>query len=259
MPAMPSRRIRRGVLGALCAAAVLSLPACSVLNSSDGAESGGTAAEKSGPFAGLSGPEIAKKAIAANLGASSMTVTSDAEEAGVHTASDVAMNQKGDCTGTQTTDEGTLTLTMIDSVFYQKLDEKSVRSQNKGESASDTDNAVKVLANLWTKEGSDTPEAKDNADFCDLHALLTSLQGAGALARKGAVTTVNGQEAITLTEKDSKGTYTMYVATTGDPYLLKYVVKDAKPSTLGFSDFNKPVPAKVPADKDMVDTSQLES
>ncbi|QIQ04464.1 hypothetical protein [Streptomyces liangshanensis] len=249
--------LRRSALGAVCAVAVLTLSACGIL---DGDTSGGKdkpTEDKSAPFAGLSGPEIAKKAVAANLAASSMTVHSDSRADGDHTVFTVAMSRQGDCTGTQTiNDGGVLTLTRVGGDSYQMLDEELVRADNKGQPKEEVDNAVKVLADLWTKDSPE--EAKQNADFCDLHSLLSSFQGAGSLAQKGPVTTVDGVPAITLTESDTEGTYTMYVATQGKPYLLKYVEKTKKdPGTTAFSDFDKPVPAKAPAKKDMVDVSLL--
>jgi hypothetical protein len=44
----------------------------------------------------------------------------------------------------------------------------------------------------------------------------------------------------------------MYVAAEGKPYLLKIDQKGGdEPGTIGFSGFNKPVPAEKPADKDI--------
>jgi len=261
MPAA-TPRLRAAILGALGTVAVLTLSACGGAGETGSAGTAGAGAvgaktgAKTDPFGDLSGPEIAKKALAANLAATSMTVYSDSRDGADHTVQTMAMNRDGDCAGTQTiNDEGTLTLTTVGSTTYQKLDEKSVREQYKDQSTTDADNAVSVLADKWTK---DTPaEAKENADVCDLHALLTSLQGVGSVSTKGALTTVGGQQAITLTENDSDGTAILYVATKGEPYLLKYVEKTKTPTTTSFSGFNEAVPAHVPAAKDMVDESKL--
>ncbi|MEV5619036.1 hypothetical protein [Streptomyces bacillaris] len=48
------------------------------------------------------------------------------------------------------------------------------------------------------------------------------------------------------------------MATKGEPYLLKVTGKGGdEPGTLDFSDYDKPVNAKAPADKDVLDLDEL--
>ncbi|MEU3184337.1 hypothetical protein ABZ707_09000 [Streptomyces sp. NPDC006923] len=256
-----SPRVRRGVLGALCAVAALTLPACGPLGQDakdPGKPAGSRTDKKPAPFADLSGPEIADKAVKATRGASSLTLKADLRdpEEG-HIVFDMALSTKGDCTGTLSmNDEGTVIITKVAKTVYMKYDEEFLRAQGKGEPKADTDAVVKMLANRWVKTDASSADAKDFTGFCDLDQLLSDYEG-GSLARKGPLSTVNGRPAMSLKEVDAKDTYTIHVATEGEPYLLKIVSTGSDPATMVFSDYNKPVPAKAPTDKDILDLDKL--
>ncbi|MFD5032419.1 hypothetical protein ACFVWX_19005 [Streptomyces sp. NPDC058220] len=259
------RRIRRAVLGTLCVAAVLTLPACGPLgqDSKDPKTTGKTTGKggeekKAAPFADLSGPEIAEKASKATRGASSLTLKADLQDTEEgHIVFDMALSTKGDCTGTMSmNDEGNVIITKVGKTVYMQYDEEFLRAQAKGEPKAETDAVVKMLAGRWVKTDATSPDAKDFVTFCDLDELLSAYEG-GSVARKGPLGTVNNQPTIALTETDGKDSYTMHVATEGEPYLLKVVSTGTDPGTMIFSDFNKPVPAKVPADKDILDLDNL--
>ncbi|MEV7678235.1 hypothetical protein AB0O64_06720 [Streptomyces sp. NPDC088341] len=258
-------RIRRGALAALCTVAVLTLPACGATGS-DGKDpgtkkSGASTSEgsdrpsgKPDPFADLSGPEIVEKSFTAIRAASSLTLHADTKEDTGTVLTDMALNRKGDCAGTMSMNgEGTATVSKLGPTVYMKFDEKMLRAQGKGQPKTETDAVVGMLADRWVKTDAKAPDAKDFVGFCDLDELLGEFENGDSFARKGPLSTVNGQRAITLTETDGTSDYTMYVATEGEPYLLKIVVKGKDAGTMLFTDFDKPVQAKVPADKDIVD------
>ena len=250
--------MRRSTLAALCLTAVtatVTLTACGT------GGPGGSAGDKpKAPFADLSGPQIANKAMKATRGASSLTVKGDAADGdGGQISLDVALDKRGECTGSMgMAGEGKVDLIKTGSTVYLKSDEAFLRAQSEGESKADTDTVVKMLAGRWMKSKADSPDVKDMADFCDLDSMLADFKSNDTIARKGKATTVDGTPAFTLTETDGKDEYTLYVATEGKPYVLKLVTKSAKePGTLTFTGYDKPVNATAPADKDVVDLDKL--
>ncbi|SCG00227.1 MULTISPECIES: hypothetical protein [unclassified Streptomyces] len=263
-------RIRRGALAALCTVAILTLPACGATGS-DGKDGGKDAkdpdkssssksnsGEKPEPFADLSGPEIAEKSFATVRAASSLTLKADVKEGTGTVVTDMALDKKGDCAGTMSMNgEGTATVSKVGATVYMKFDEEMLRAQGEGQPKEETDAVVKMLADRWVKTDAKAPDAKDFVGFCALDELLAEFEDGDSIARKGPLTTVDGQQAITLNETDGASDYTMYVATEGKPYLLKIVVKGKDAGTMAFTDFDKPVPAEVPADKDIVDLDGL--
>ncbi|MEV2251168.1 hypothetical protein AB0I94_11395 [Streptomyces sp. NPDC050147] len=257
------RRTRRTTLAAVClaAAATTGLAAC-------GTETGGSqkkeqgkvkeAEKEAGPFPGLSGPDIVDKAVKATTGASSLTVKGSVPDEAGDIELDMAFDTKGQCAGTMGMGgEGSLDLITTARTVYMKYDEKFLRAQGKGEPAADTQAAVDTLADRWVKTSATDADAKDIASFCDLDVLLAPFKDVNSAARRGKTTTLDGTPALTLTESDGKDRYTLYVATEGEPYLLKVVNETAKtPDSLAFGDFDKPVDAKPPAG-DVVDIDKL--
>ncbi|MEV0094771.1 hypothetical protein [Streptomyces sp. NPDC050738] len=202
------------------------------------------------------GGHLATQSIKANRAATSFTVkgnVSDPKEGDITV--DLAIDHKGDCKGTIALDgQGSMGLIKTGRTVYMSYDEKLLRAQSKGEPKKDTDAAVKMLVGHWVKSTTSDADIKDLAAMCDIDELLGTFDPTDTAADKGEDTTVDGQKAATLTEKDGKETYTMHVATEGTPYLLKLNVAGGdQPTTLAFSGFNKPVGAKAPAKKDIVD------
>ena len=235
--------MRRTALAALCiaAAATFSLTGCL------------PGEEKSNePFSGLTGGEIADKAVKATSDADSLRMKGEMqdESAGGTINLDMALNKKGDCAGTIGMKDGKTELINTGDTIYMKYDEAFLRAQSKGESKADTDAAVAMLAGKWTKMAVKGQDAKDIASFCDLDSVLGGAAAVNSDATRGRTTTVDGTPAIVLHEKDGKDQYTLYVATEGKPYLLKIDSTSAKdPVHLTLGDYNQPVPAKKPAGK----------
>ncbi|MBJ6639014.1 hypothetical protein H4K36_16100 [Streptomyces sp. DHE7-1] len=241
--------MRRTALAALCliAAATAGITGC--LPGQDKADS-----KPKGPFAGLSGGEIADRALKATTGASSLRMKGDvADDESTGTIGlDMALDKKGECAGTMSMGgQGKADLVKTGSTVYMKYDEAFLRAQSKGESKADTDAAVDMLAGKWTKMAVKGQDAKDIAGFCDLNSVLAGAGDVSSDATRGKTTTVDGTPAIVLHEKDGKDRYTLYVATEGKPYLLKVdSASGAKePVHLSFGDFDQPVPARKPAGK----------
>ncbi|WP_128375879.1 hypothetical protein [Streptomyces cavernae] len=236
--------MRRTALAALClaAAAITGLTGCL-----PGAEPK-AAAEPEGPFAGLTGGEIADRAVEATSNASSLRMRGDITEDGQPMSLDMALDRKGRCAGSMALKkEGKADLIKSADTLYMRYDEAFLRAQSKGEPKAETDAAVDMLAGKWTKMSAKGTDAKDMAGFCDLDTVLADFDDVSSDAARGKTTTVDGVPAIVLNEKDGADRYTLYVATEGKPYLLKVVSHSAKdPGTVTFTDYDKPVPAETP-------------
>ncbi|WP_225822308.1 hypothetical protein [Streptomyces naphthomycinicus] len=243
--------MRRTALAALC------LAAAATAGLTTGCQPGQNSADSKpkGPFAGLTGGEIAQRATKATRGASSVRMKgriADDESKGTIEI-DMALDRKGSCAGTMSMDgQGKADLIRTGSSVYMKYDEAFLRAQSEGESKADTDQAVAMLAGKWTRMSVKGQDAKDLASFCDLDSVLGGVSdGDTAGTARGKTARVDGTPAITLTEKDGKERYTAYVATEGAPYLLRLdsASGSEEPEHLTFSDYGQPVPAKKPAGK----------
>jgi hypothetical protein len=81
---------------------------------------------------------------------------------------------------------------------------------------------------------------------------------------KGESTRIDGRKALGLKvtdPSDKEGTYTFYVATEGEPYLLKAVYKGGEGgkqlTTTSFSDFDEPLDIRPPASAEVLDMSEF--
>ncbi|WP_327429293.1 MULTISPECIES: hypothetical protein [unclassified Streptomyces] len=240
--------MRRTALAALCLAAAATAGLTGCLSGENKADS-----KPKGPFAGLTGGEIADRAVKATTGANSLRMKGDVpdDEDGGTIGIDMALNKKGECAGTMSmAGQGKADLIKTGDTVYMKYDEAFLRAQGKGQSKSETDGVVELLAGKWTKMSATGSDAKDIAGFCDLDSVLADAENVNSDATRGKTTTIDGTPAIVLHEKDGKDRYTLYVATEGKPYLLRVDSTSAKdPGTLTFSEYEKPVPAEKPAGK----------
>ncbi|CAL9540454.1 hypothetical protein [Streptomyces sp. enrichment culture] len=266
--------MRRTALAALCLAAVAAagLTGCAGEGransgtSRDSAEQSPAEERKSSrkpkeePFAGLTGGEIAERALKATTGASSLRMRGDVpdEETGGTLRIDMALDEQGDCAGTLGMDgEGEAELIKTGDTLYMKYDEAFLRAQSEGEPRADVDAAVALLAGKWTKTSAKGADAEEIAGFCDLDLVLGDLEDGRSEATRGKTTTLDGTPAITLEEREGGDRFTVYVATRGEPYLLRIdSASAADPGSLSFTDYDEPVPARKPAG-DVLDLDAL--
>ncbi|MFE1234830.1 hypothetical protein [Streptomyces sp. NPDC059442] len=250
--ALTHHRTRRTVLaGALCAALALGVAACGPFSDK---------AEAKGPFGDLTGPQIANKAIAATKTADSLTLDLAAKTTDGPMKAHLSLDTRGRCAGNLTVGPtGTAELVKADDKdAYLRFDEAFLREQAKGEDAATQEAVLKELKGRWVKTPVTDPDAKDSLELCDLKALLGEFETGANLAVKGKETTVGGKKALMLTQALDAEKTTLYVATEGTPYLLKIVTAGGdEPGTIAFSDYGKPVDAKVPPAKDVLDEKAL--
>ncbi|MEU3659471.1 hypothetical protein AB0E77_06845 [Streptomyces sp. NPDC032940] len=245
----------------LAAAATAALTGCQSGKDDNGSGTSGSPATASAskpaspsapadPFAGLTGAEIADRAVKATTGARSLRMTGDVpdDESGGTIRIDMAMDRQGECAGTMSLDgRGEAELIRTGGTLYSKYDEAFLRAQSEGEPAADTDAAVALLAGKWTKMAATGQDAEDMAGFCDLDGMLGEMEGAGEDVTRGETTTLDGTPALVLHEKDGADRNTLYVATEGKPYLLRFDSASATdPGTMTFSAYDEPVNAKAP-------------
>lgn len=249
-------RLRRTALAAtLCAAVALGASAC-------GPFSGGGSddAKAAGPFGDLSGPQIVNKAIGATKTADSLTLDVALKTTDGPIKAYLATDVRGRCAGTMTVGAtGTAELLKPDAkAVYLRFDEAFLKEQAKGESAEVQAAVIKELKGRWVKTDAKDPDAKESLALCDLKSLLSEFEQGANMAVKGEETTVGGKKALMLTQGFGSEKTTLYVATEGKPYLLKIVTAGGKePGTIAFSDYDKPVQAKTPPAKDVVDEKEL--
>ncbi|MGC2999071.1 hypothetical protein ACPF8X_12055 [Streptomyces sp. G35A] len=212
------------------------------------------------PFAGLTGGEIAERALEATTGAASLRMKGDIpdEESGGTIHLDMALDKKGDCAGTMGLgDQGEAELVKTGDTLYMKYDEAFLRAQSEGEPKADVDATVTLLAGKWTKTSAKGADAEDIAGFCDLDLVLGGARDGDSDAARGKTTTVGGTPAIVLRERDGKDRYTLYVATEGEPYVLRVdSASAADPGSVTFTDYGRPVPAGKPSG-DVLDLDSL--
>ncbi|WP_327403482.1 hypothetical protein OG194_27555 [Streptomyces sp. NBC_01288] len=249
--------MRRTALAALCLTTVAAVGLTGCLPGEDKADS-----KPKGPFAGLTGGEIADRSLTATTGASSLRLKGDIpdDESGGTIVIDMALDKKGECAGTLSFEgKGKADMVKSGDTIYMKYDEAFLRAQSDGESKADTDAVVDMMAGKWTKMSAKGADAKDIASFCDLNSMLGDAADGNSDATRGKTTTLDGTPAIALHEKDGKDSYTLYVATEGKPYVLRIDSVSAKdPGTLTFGEYEKPVPAKKPTGK-ILDLDKLGS
>ncbi|MGW7453733.1 hypothetical protein [Streptomyces sp. NPDC054787] len=210
----------------------------------------------SGPFPDLSGSQVADKSVTALRGASSLTVSGKVWDEGKAMQLNMAVSKSGDCKGTISSDEGSFELIRNAEFVFVKADEPFYRSQLKDLPKEQADEAVKQLAGHWLKSKGDDEDSKELSALCDLDELLKEFDESKG-AKKDGVTTVNGQEALTLTTQTADGTETLLVATHGEPYLLKASTTGEEPGEITFTGFDKPVKADAPTGADVIDADQL--
>ncbi|MFG2977552.1 hypothetical protein ACGFYY_31760 [Streptomyces sp. NPDC048331] len=210
----------------------------------------------SGPFADLSGSEVADKSVDTLRGAASLTVSGKIWDEGKPMELNMAVSKSGDCRGTIAGQEGSFELIRSGELVFIKADEPFYRSQMKDMPKDEADAAVTMLAGHWLKSKASDADSKELASLCDLDELLKDFDDSKG-AEKGEVTSVDGRKALTLTTKTDEGTETLLVATEGKPYLLKASITGKEPAEVSFSGIDKPVNVEAPTGKDVIDADQL--
>ncbi|WP_461008597.1 hypothetical protein [Streptomyces capparidis] len=268
--------MRNSVLAAACAAAVVGLAACGD-SSSDGGNGGGAdgrpaaapAASSPAPaspsaspsrsasaLSGLSAREIADRASRATTGADSVTVDFDGVLDGSPTKLHLALDREGECAGEMTMGEGRAEIVKTGGTAYMKFDEPMWRSV--GSTPEEAATMQELIGDRWFSAPASGSDGSDLTAMCDLKELLSGFGESGTSAAKGEESEVGGVPVISLVEKDGAETTTGYVATEGEPYVMRIVSAGGdEPVTVTFADYGKPVAAQAPPAADVIDLAEL--
>ncbi|ANB04653.1 hypothetical protein SAM40697_0691 [Streptomyces ambofaciens] len=220
---------------------------------------GGDSGGESEPFDGQSADDIAAKAVEATRQAKSMHVKGDTRlEDGSTVTIDVSVDREKNCQGTIGAADTRADVRHTEATLFLRGDEQYWQNALKQQ----PDAARKMAPKLQGKWVKMPANDAATAGVCDKQGFIAAMdedkserQG----MKRGDTTEVNGEEALRLTKKNASGeTLALYVATEGEPYILKSETEGGKnPGSVTFGDYGKPVsPEQPPADQ-TVDMKEL--
>jgi hypothetical protein len=189
--------------------------------------------------ASKSANSIVAAASAATAGAKTFTYGGTTQQGGSSTNFKVSVSSAGKGTGTITISGQPVKLVKIGNTVYFSST-KAFWDKSAGAGAGS------LFGTRWVAVPS------TDSDFAGINSLLDSSQVAaqfsdtsGTTFAKGKTSTINGQKVIAITGKDSADSSggTVYVATTGKPYIVKV---SGGGTSLTFSNYNKPVNPSTP-------------
>ncbi|MGW4894312.1 hypothetical protein ACWEQL_18875 [Kitasatospora sp. NPDC004240] len=207
----------------------------------------------------LTAEEIEQKAKDALASAKSVRIKGEItmEEEGTIKI-DVALDTKGQCTGSMTMaglgsfemiSDGTQTWVKPDESFWNGIDEKGA--------------AAELFKGRYLSGVNDDPQMKQMASVCNLTEFTKQITEPGSSEKvtKGTAGTVNGLKTFSLNMVDEDGQPgVLHVATEGAFYPVRIEQTGGKePGKVDFTDYDKPVEVKAPAPENVVDVSKLKS
>lgn len=115
--------------------------------------------------------------------------------------------------------------------------------------------AAQLLDGKWLKASATSGEFASFNSLANMRQLIDTTLAAHGVLTKGAKSTVNGQQAIAITDTNKTGT--LYVATTGKPYPIAITKGGSESGKIAFSNWNQPVTITAPSNS--VDLSELKA
>ncbi|CAL9351808.1 hypothetical protein [Streptomyces sp. enrichment culture] len=216
---------------------------------------GGDSGDEGKPFEGQSADDIAAKAVEATRQAKSMHVKGDTRlEDGSTVTIDVSVDQQKNCQGTIGAGGTRADVRHTDATLYLHGDEQywqTALEQQPGAARKLQDKWVKMPANDATTAG-----------VCDKQGFVAAMdedESERQGMKRGSTTEVNGEEALKLTKDASGGEkLTLYVATEGEPYILKTTTEGGKnPGSVTFSEYGETVDPEQPPAGETVDMKEI--
>ncbi|MGK4579099.1 hypothetical protein [Kitasatospora sp. HPMI-4] len=216
------------------------------------------------PAADADAEQLLEKAKAAMAGLTAQTLDGTVEKDGAKVTVHLAMDKKKNCTGTVTVPlEGGFEILRNEAGTWIKPDRtywKTIATKN------GSPKAGPVLAELF--RGRYLAGAQDDKsvmgvtdEVCGWMGMFTQVAGKPSRVVKGDVTTLlTPVRSVLLAAKDESGSSSFYVATEGEPYMVRMERSFAgHHSRLDFSDFNKPVTVTAPRADEVVDYSEFQA
>ncbi len=220
---------------------------------------GGDSGDEGKPFEGQSADAVAAKAVEATRQAKSMHVKGDTRsEDGSTVSIDVAVDQEKNCQGTIGAGETRADVRHTEATLFLRGDEQYWQTALKQQPDAARE-MVPKLSGRWVKMPANDATT---AGVCDKQGFIAAMDEDKSQRRgmkRGDTTEIDGKEALKLTKEQASGeTLALYVATEGEPYILRSTTEGGKnPGTVDFADYNKPVsPEQPPADQ-TVDLKEL--
>jgi hypothetical protein len=197
-------------------------------------------AASSNGVASKSAKQIVSAAASATNGATSFTYGGTTRSNGTPTGLKASLSASGDGQGTLTSSGQPVKLIKVGDTLYVSST-TAFWTKNLGAAAGAT------LGSQWVAVSS------GDTDYSGIAALFDAQQITGQFLStssgtftKGKTSTVNGQPVIAVVNKAGSTVNTIYVATTGKPYLVKLSSPGSNGGTLTFSSYNKPVNVTAP-------------
>jgi hypothetical protein len=246
---------------AASAAALALLTGCSSTTTGSGSDGSGTTAGSTGSGAGssqasagngvdsLSADEILTKAKAALSSAPSVHVHGGGKSDGSAITLDLKIKGSGGGAGKMSLDGASFEITRIADVVYLRADEKFYTS--KGIPAAQ----AKTLSTKWIKGTTADKNLAEVGQFTDIKQLTNALLTPDSKISKGDKKTVNGKNAIGLT--DDSGS-TMWISLDGDPVPLELTPGNdpSDSGTIEFDGYGDEVQLTEPPASEVIDASQ---
>jgi hypothetical protein len=208
------------------------------------------------PFESLTAQQISDRATSAMKALSSVTVDFDGTDDGQKIRMKAAMTNEGKCVSHIVLGGGDLQLIGVGGDTYAKGDTAFWNAQA-GSSGPAVD---ALLKGRWMKMPAGSGQDDDFKSFCDLETFMEGFtETDDSTLTKGAPVSVDGVPTIPVSGPDDGGTTTVYVASQGEPYVLKAVHTGTDPGSATFTDFDRPVDAVAPPASQTVDASALSS
>ncbi len=228
----PLAHRRRGALALTAAAA-----ACLAVAGCGGGSSSSTSSAPANPLATLTAKQIVAKSVADLRAAKSFTMVGSVTESGQTESLNLGyLNGKG-CAGTVTEGtQGSVAIVVIGTTAWIKPDNKFFQST----AGSQASAAIALLNGRYLKGTTSNANVKSLTSVCDVTSLTSAFTATGTLV-KGKVTTLNGQQVITVTDSAKGGT--LYATNTATPQLVQIVNTKGTGGDTGQIKFN--VGAKV--------------
>lgn len=220
---------------------------------------GGDSADEDKPFEGQSADDIAAKAVEATRQAKSMHVKGDTRlEDGSTVTIDVSVDQEKNCQGTVGAGGTEADVRHTEATLYLRGDEQYWENALKQQ----PDAAQKMAPKLQDKWVKMPANDATTAGVCDKQGLVAAMDEDESERRgmkRGSTTDVAGEQALQLTKDASGGEkLTLYVATEGEPYILKTTTEGGKnPGSVTFSEYGEKVNPEQPPADETVDMKDL--
>ncbi|WP_329034385.1 hypothetical protein OHT61_01765 [Streptomyces sp. NBC_00178] len=212
-----------------------------------------------GAFGGKSADRIAADAVRATQSAQSLRVRGHSRQSGGdEVAVDFRVDRRGHCTGSLAGRDARADILRAGRDLYVKGDRAFWENALQGRPG--TDRIVRELRGKWMRSQDGRSGAQGMCDKQSFLAALDSDTSERTGMTRGPVTTIGGRRALTLEKKRLGGEkVTMYVATDGEPYILRTVTEGGtEPGEAVFSEYGAKVEAREPAAGDIVDPALLE-